>query len=65
VGSRRERGANQGGLSDPGFALDQHDAAAAPGEVSQQPVEQRKLVSASSQHAGRGYRMHEVKRSGR
>ena len=38
--------------------------AAAPGEVSQEPIEQRKLVGASSQHAGRGYRMHEIKRSG-
>ena len=60
----RERGADQGGFSDSGLALNEHGVAAAPGEISQQPVEQRKLVSTSSQHAGRDYRRHEIKRTG-
>ena len=59
----RERGADEGGLADARLALDEHCVATALGELSQQPVEQRKLVDTAGQHAGRGYRMHGMKRT--
>ena len=59
----RERAADEGGLSDSRLALDEHGVATALGKVPQYPIEQRKLVLAPGQHAGRGYRMHVTKRT--
>jgi len=50
-------------LHDGAIVVRRHRVAAASGERSQIPVEQRQFISASGQHAGRGYRMHVTERT--
>jgi hypothetical protein len=54
---------DEGGLADARLDPDQPCVTVAPGEVAYWPVEQRKLVDATRQHDGRGYRMHGMKRT--
>jgi hypothetical protein len=56
LGHRRP---HQGGLPDPGLALDQHHAAAALRHLFHQAGQQRQFVFAADQRHGRGHRHHE------